>query len=150
MRRLGWFTVAALFIGCGSAAPVASEGFPADPLLSLNSNSRELLVAVRTSPQPPTRGAQSAEYTITTASNGAPVSGLSLSVVPWMPAMAHGTSVVPSIEEVSPGTYVITNLYFYMPGLWVLRTTVSGSTGDPGGMSQIAAGDYVEPSFQIP
>jgi hypothetical protein len=140
-----------LTMGCGAAPSVAENGFPAEPLVSLTSMSRQLQVALRTSPQPPTRGAQSAEYTVTSAANGEPVSGLSLRVVPWMPAMGHGTSSVPSIEETAPGTYVVTNVYLYMAGFWVLRTTISGSMVDSGDTSQAgASSDYVEPSFQIP
>lgn len=103
-----------------------------------------LKVDVRTSPQPPTRGGQSAQLTITDAT-GAPVTGLSLSVLPWMPVMGHGTSVVPSSNETAAGVYTIDNLYLFMPGLWALRTTISPPTGQPS-----ATSDYVEPRYEIP
>jgi hypothetical protein len=143
-----------LFVGlasaCGSAA-VSSESFPANALESMTSQNGSYRVEVRTAPQPPSRGAQSVEYTLTRSDTGEVAPGLSLSVVPWMPAMGHGTSLVPSVSEAAPGVYVATNVGWYMPGQWVLRTTIvdpaAGSDGDVDGG---AAGDYVEPSFQIP
>jgi hypothetical protein len=129
-----------------SAAP---GEFPAESLLTLSSMSGELRVDVRTSPQPPMRGGQSAQLTITNAS-GAPVSGLSLSVLPWMPVMGHGTSVVPTAGEMAPGVYGIDNIYFSMPGLWALRTTISLPTGQPTDTGTSASTDYVEPQFEIP
>jgi hypothetical protein len=128
----------------------SSGDFPASALLSLSSMSGALRVAVRTSPQPPSRGGQSAQLTITDMT-GAPAAGLSLDVLPWMPVMGHGTSVVPSIEETAPGVYTIDNIYFSMPGLWALRTTISplidqaNAPSNAGGSS-----DYVEPRFEIP
>ena len=145
--RIGWCLAMLFALGCGSGAEPASSDFPADAFVTLPSQSQALVVAVRTAPQPPTRGGQSAQYSITEAASGKPASLLSLDVVPWMPSMGHGTSAVPTAEEVSPGTYLISNIYFYMAGHWVLRTTISSSaSADMGG----AQSDYVEPSFQIP
>jgi hypothetical protein len=147
--RVGWWMAIALACGCGSGAEPGSGDFPADAFVTLASQSQALLVAVRTAPQPPTRGGQSAEYRITRALSGEPAAMLSLEVVPWMPSMGHGTAVVPSVEEVSPGTYLISNIYFYMAGHWVLRTTISSSPGTSADMGG-GQSDYVEPSFQIP
>lgn len=94
---------------------------------------------MRTAPdQPPTRGNVSLQLSITDAVSEEPLSGLDLKVVPWMPAMGHGTSVTPSIQEVSPGVYELRNLILYMPGTWQIRTDlVSAST------------DHVTPTFEI-
>lgn len=134
-------------VACSSAPPPA--GFPAEPLVTLASQTQRLTVAVRTSPQPLTRGNQSVEYTIADPTTHAPVSGLALGVVPWMPVMGHGTSVVPSVAEAVPGTYVITNVDLFMPGQWVLRTTISWPPGEAGADAGVAS-DYVSPTFQIP
>jgi hypothetical protein len=135
---------------CGGAPTTASGDFPAEPILAMPSTSGALQVAVRTSPQPPARGKPSAQLTITDMA-GAPVSGLSLDVLPWMPVMGHGTSLVPSTEETAPGIYSVDNIYFSMPGLWALRTTISPSMGQPSAMSGTgASSDYVEPRFDIP
>jgi hypothetical protein len=136
-----------LLAACSSAP--APSGFPAQPAQTLGSRTAALSVAVRTSPQPPTRGNLSVEYTITDAATGKPASGLSLAVVPWMPVMGHGTSVTPSVSEAAPGTYVIANVDLFMPGVWVIRTTISGASGDSAAAAGVAS-DYVGPTFEIP
>jgi hypothetical protein len=151
MARSGWILTLAgalgFVAGCASSAPPATFGV--EPIMTLMSKSAQLSVAVRTAPQPPTRGDQSAEYAITDAATGAPVSGLTLSVVPWMPAMLHGTSVVPTVRETKPGLYVISDVDLFMAGLWELRTTITGSSGDAGADAG-AISDYVAPQFEIP
>jgi len=150
MKSMTPLSLVVLLSAC-SGAPMTAAGepgeFPAQPLLSLSSMSGALRVDVRTSPQPPMRGSQSAQLTITDSS-GARVNGLSLNVLPWMPVMGHGTSVVPTTVETSPGVYTIDNVYFSMPGLWALRTTISPPMGQPTGAT--ASSDYVEPQFDIP
>lgn len=63
---------------------------------------------------------------ITDATTDAPQSGLELSVVPWMPAMGHGTSVTPTVVETAPGIYDLENLVLFMPGTWQIRTQWDG------------------------
>lgn len=77
----------------------------------------------RTAPQqPPTLGIVEMQLTITDAMTGVPQSGLELQVVPWMPAMGHGTSVTPTVVESAPGIYDLDNLVLFMPGTWQVRT----------------------------
>jgi hypothetical protein len=148
MRAAGSLTLSLSLLACSSSSPPPS-GFPDQPLLTVLSQSGALSVAVRTSPEPPTRGDQSVEFTITDAATGGPRSGLTLEVVPWMPVMSHGTSVVPTVTEQSPGTYLIADVDMFMAGEWELRTTISGpgipSSGDAG-----VASDDVTPVLQIP
>jgi|HubBroStandDraft_1064217.scaffolds.fasta_scaffold27357_3 YtkA-like protein len=143
-----WAMVMALGVGCGMAPGPTAEGFSTQPFQSIPSRGHQYLVAIRTSPQPPARGALSVQYTIASSVDGTPASGLVLSVVPWMPAMDHGTSVVPSVVEASPGTYMVANVDLFMAGWWVLRTTISGAAPAAGDAGTV--GDYVEPSFEIP
>ncbi|MDP9035109.1 MAG: FixH family protein [Myxococcota bacterium] len=138
-------------LGCTAVPAQGNQGFSGQPFAALSSKGGAYQVSVRTSPQPPSRGQVSAEYTIVSTETRAPASGLSLTVVPWMPAMGHGASVVPSVAESSAGTYVVTDVDLFMPGHWVLRTTLSpaaaeAGTGDDAGLPT----DYVEPSFEIP
>jgi hypothetical protein len=148
--RVAWTTGwLALSVACGTASTPETYGFTAPPMLALVSRDSALQVAVRTSPQPPTRGEQSVEYTISDTT-GAPASGLTLVVVPWMPAMGHGTAVTPVVSETAPGTYRIADVDFFMPGQWVLRTTISGPTGSDAAADGGSPSDYVEPSFEIP
>jgi YtkA-like len=126
-----WTLVCA--VGCSSTSP--TEGlpgsFPATPLMSMSSASGKLQVEVRSSPtQPPQLGDGAWSYTIMDAASGKPATGLSLDVVPWMPAMGHGTSTVPSVTDTGDGLYVIDDVVLFMPGQWDLRTTVSGPADD--------------------
>lgn len=87
----------------------------------------------------PTRGVNTLRLVVTNAKDGTPASGLSLDVLPWMPAMGHGTSVKPTVAPgPDPGTFDVTNVNLFMPGLWEIRTTISGS-----------ASDHVAPKFDI-
>jgi hypothetical protein len=119
-------------LGCGgsqagSGLPVLEFSGPA--ALSVASTSGLLRVDVRWSPAAPTVGLDASELTITDGA-GAPVGGLTLTVVPWMPAHGHGTSTMPTVSETSPGVYVATPISFYMPGEWELRTTIAGAIDD--------------------
>jgi hypothetical protein len=129
--RLAALFAAALAAGC--AADTAGSGagaFPDAPYATVTSDGGAVTIAFRTAPQqPPGRGVVTAELTVTTA-DGAPVDGLDLSVVPWMPAMGHGASVVPTVTAESGGRYVVSNVALFMPGQWELRTTVSGAVHD--------------------
>jgi YtkA-like len=114
--------------------------FPVQSLMSVTSSGAKLRIDVRTAPeQPPSRGVQAVQLVITDAASGAPATGLSLSVLPWMPAMAHGSPLVPTVTEDPGGVYVVEDVDFFMAGTWELRTTFSGSLVD-----------YAAPSFQIP
>lgn len=118
--------------GCaGSPAAESSDTFPAAPLMSVSSASGALRVDARTSPtQPPEVGIGSWSFTITDTASGEPATGLSLDVVPWMPAMGHGTSTVPTVSDKGGGVYVVGEVVLFMPGQWDLRTAISGAEDD--------------------
>jgi len=143
-RSFAWLTTA-LFVlcACGSnSSPSEPTTFPAEALQTEQSTDGQLSFEIRTSPQPPARGLLSVQYRITSA-DGLPLDGLTLTVIPWMPAMGHGTSTVPTVEARGNGLYVLNDLNLYMAGLWELRTRISGSTlGTTSG--------EVTPRFQIP
>lgn len=120
---LGWGLSA-----CGGGASPAANSFPADTLFELMSDTGQQRVDVRTAPQqPPTRGIVEMQLTITDATTGDPQTGLGLKVVPWMPAMGHGTSVTPTVVESAPGIYDLENLVLFMPGVWQIRTELDGT-----------------------
>ncbi|MGD0677261.1 MAG: FixH family protein [Polyangiaceae bacterium] len=149
MRALATTACLGLFAACGTASVPETTGFTAPPMLSLTSRDATYQIGVRTSPQPPTRGEQSVEYTILDATGG-PATGLTLVVVPWMPSMGHGTAVTPVVSETTPGTYLIADVDFFMPGQWVLRTTILGPPGSEASADSDIPSDYVQPSFEIP
>jgi YtkA-like protein len=113
--------------GSGPAQP--SLDFSGPAALTLASTSGQLNVGVRWSPNPPALGFDAAELTLT-GTDGAPAGGLTLTVLPWMPAHGHGTSTMPGVTETTPGVYVATPIDFYMAGQWELRTTIVGAADD--------------------
>lgn len=139
MIRLILCALASLVAAGCSSDPAGGAAFPAAPLLTSTSQRGALEIAVRTSPdQPPSRGLLSVEYRIH-APGGAPLDGLDLAVVPYMPAMGHGASTKPTVTAEGAGRYVITNVELFMPGAWELRTQITGSVEDS-----------AAPSFEIP
>jgi len=146
MRRLAFLLLVHALAGCSSGPDDTSTGtgpltFVAQPLMTVTSGSGQLQIDVRTAPQqPPSRGVQAVQLVILDAKTLTPETGLSLAVLPWMPAMGHGASLTPRVQEGPPGTYVISNVDFFMAGTWEVRTNISGD----------ATTDYAAPSFQIP
>jgi YtkA-like protein len=132
-----------VFAACSSGSGVAPPGsvtFAAQPMMTETSSSGRLRIEVRTAPeQPPSRGVQTVELVIRDATTQAPEPGLTLGVLPWMPAMGHVASLTPTVNENPPGTYVVGDVDFFMPGTWELRTSISGPVAD-----------HAAPSFQIP
>jgi hypothetical protein len=108
---------------------LAPASFSGDFFQSVQSASGMMRIGVRWSPTVPAVGVDAGEITVTDAT-GTPISGLTLSIVPWMPAHGHGTSVKPDIAEMAPGVFVATPLYLYMSGHWELRTTIRGADLD--------------------
>lgn len=131
---------ASLLCACGPSEATGSSSSAVTSLpVALQSASGALQVVLNGTPSPPALGEDTFEMAITNSDGGAPVTGLTLTVVPWMPAMGHGTSTVPTVSESPPGTYVISNVDFFMAGVWELRTAISGPVTD-----------NVTPSFNIP
>jgi hypothetical protein len=118
-------------IGCGSGGGVGTENagppsFPPDALTTAIAVSGNLTIAVRTSPQPPTRGLDFVQYAVTDKT-GAPVDGLGLTIVPWMPADGHGTSIAPVVVPRGAGIYEIDNVDLFMAGHWELRSAITAA-----------------------
>jgi hypothetical protein len=126
VKRLAF---AALFLAACSSDPASTGGFPAEALTTVESDHGAATLEVRTAPdQPPSRGVISVELTV--LKGGAPVEGLALDVMPFMPDMGHGASTMPTIREEGGGKYLLTGVAMYMAGRWELRTTMSGAVDD--------------------
>jgi hypothetical protein len=81
-------------------------------------------------PAPPARGTNTWTVRVLDAS-GAPVTGATLDVKPFMPDHGHGTSIVATITANPDGTFGVTPLYLFMPGLWQMTFGVhAGSQND--------------------
>jgi hypothetical protein len=118
--------------GCGGGATtpeLPALVFNGPPALTVPSASGALSIGVWWSPAQPTVGYDAAQLAVTDAT-GAPVAGLTITIVPWMPAHGHGASIYPTVSEPTPGTYVATPLDFFMAGNWELMTAMSGATDD--------------------
>jgi hypothetical protein len=116
---------------CSSAHPPAAgpASFPMDAYSTTTSDTGALVIDVRTSPQPPSVGTNEIQLSVTKASDGSAVDGLTLDVEPWMPSMGHGTST-PAVTPQGGGVYLVSEVYLYMQGVWTLRTTISGPMSD--------------------
>jgi hypothetical protein len=120
--------IAVVAAGCGGepagSSPTAS--FPAEPFQIITSVRAQFSVAIRAAPeQPPARGTNTIQYQVTDQM-GAGVSGLAITVVPWMPAHGHGGSARPTVIDRGGGVYEAANVVLFMPGRWELRTTLAG------------------------
>ncbi|HEX4447849.1 MAG TPA: FixH family protein [Polyangiaceae bacterium] len=140
MKPTIFVAVAGLGLACAdcSSGSAATATFPDAPFISTMTDSGNIRVELRTSPQPPARGTIDAQLVVTNAADGTPRDDLALSILPWMPAMNHG-AIHPTITPQGDGKYLITELDLYMPGHWQLRTTISGPVTDS-----------VAPAFDIP
>ena len=61
--------------------------------------------------------------------SGAPVSGATITVKPFMPDHGHGSSITPQVAPGSnPGSYDVTLLNLFMPGIWTITIVVTTGT----------------------
>lgn len=135
MRALGCFALVAV-VACSSAGGSGADaGFPSAALTSQASDGAKYALELRTSEQPPSHGVFSGEITVTDATTHAPSDGLDLAVLPWMPAMGHGSSVKPTVTAEGSGRYRVDDLALFMPGRWELRTTITGAAADTATLS---------------
>ena len=129
---------ASVFAGCtDEASPDLNSG----PLVQVDqstsaSGAYQVVVFAHTSKL--TRGDYSLQYVFTNTTDGSPVDGLTMTIVPWMPAMGHGTPIVPMITPLGGGAYQLDDVDLFMAGLWQLRTKTTAMQSD-----------QVEPALQV-
>ena len=127
-------SVLAMGTACSSPSSSSlSSQFP----VTVTSDSGLLRVEL-TASSSPVVGSDQLELSVTKIEDGTPVDGMTVSIVPFMPSMDHGTSVTPTVTPEGGGKYLVTDLYLFMPGTWVLRTTFSGPSSD-----------HAEPTFEL-
>jgi len=76
------------------------------------------IVLVSSTPAPPQKGNNA---WVVQVLHPAPVDGLHLRVVPFMPDHGHGTAVVPVITPAANGTYNVSPVNLFMTGFWSVR-----------------------------
>ena len=129
-----------LALGALAAPACASPGVDLDsgPLVQVaeaQSTTGAYDVVVLAHSPTPVRGNHTVQLVVTSA--GAPADDLALTIVPWMPAMGHGTSITPTVTPLGDGAYQLDDVDLFMPGLWELRTTIASPQ------------DYAAPSFAV-
>ena len=113
-------SIAALLALLAPSACSSSESAPLY-LGSVSSATGVLRIDVKSAGGALTRGANVFEVRVTAVQGGQPLDGLGVSLVPWMPAMGHGTPVTSVIRPQGSGRYLVENVTFFMPGHWLLR-----------------------------
>jgi hypothetical protein len=84
---------------------------------------------VEAAPAPPAKGLNVWTIKIVDAT-GAPVSGATVALKPYMPDHGHGASVIPQVMPMSDaGTYQISDIDLFMPGIWQNTFTVTPASG---------------------
>ena len=97
-------------------------------------------VELRTLPtQPPPRAGAKLDVHVADA-QGADVDGLTVEVVPWMPAMGHGASVNPTVTAQDHGHYLAEPLELAMAGTWQMRITLKKGAQE----------SHVAPTLDVP
>jgi YtkA-like len=134
-RALG-ITLGLALAACGTTSSDDDSG-PLVQVADVASQSGAYEIAMLAHSPSPARGDHSLELVVTSAQDSSPIDGLSLTLVPWMPAMGHGASVVPTVTPLGDGAYELDNVDLFMAGLWELRTTFASPT------------DYAAPSVQV-
>ena len=116
----------ALLAACSSSTGTTGSNttFPEEALQTMACD--KLQIDLKTAPvQPPTAGLDGVEIVLTDPETKAPIDGATVTLVPWMPLMGHGSDLTPVFKGMGKGHYVSTNVNLFMPGEWQLRFQVS-------------------------
>jgi hypothetical protein len=133
-RALASFgSVLLVVAACGGSGSAPDTGsFAETPATIVTSEAGRYRIAVYSAPDvQPSRGVNRLRLVVTKSADGDPATGLDVDVVPWMPAMGHGTSVKSTVQSgAEPGVYTVNNVNLFMPGLWEIRVTIGALTSD--------------------
>jgi hypothetical protein len=115
-------------------------GFPGAALVTGTTDNGLYSVELRTAPsQPPPRSGGRMDILVKDT-KGNEVDGLTLEVVPWMPAMNHGVSTNPTVTPQGHGHYLAEPLELSMAGTWQLRIKLVKGAEE----------SHVAPSLDVP
>ena len=96
----------------------------------LTSTSGMLTVKVyQLASQPMGRGVNALKLMVASTDGGTPITGLTLGMTAWMPAMGHGSAVTPTVETIDGG-FVVSEISMAMAGSWECRCAFSGPMDD--------------------
>jgi hypothetical protein len=126
-RRLSFMALTGCLYGCSAASPPpshATEAFATAAFGAAASTSGAFTVTMYGPESGLAQGLNTVEIVVTDE-QAAPVDGLTIGLVPWMPAMGHGTSAIPQIAAQGSGRYVASDVALIMPGEWQLRAALT-------------------------
>jgi hypothetical protein len=110
---------------CSASPPPATtnSAFATAPLGVASSSSGEFTMTMYGPASGVAQGLNTVEICVTNH-EAAPVDGLAIDLVPWMPSMGHGASAIPQIQPKGSGCYDASDVALIMPGTWQLRTSL--------------------------
>jgi len=116
-------------VACASACACAASAHPEPPARVLLSESGLLRFELRT-PSGVARGTNDVLLHVAEADSETPSDELVLEMLPFMPAMGHGSGVSPQVTPLGSGDYAFSEVVLNMGGRWQLRTSISGERSD--------------------
>ncbi len=130
-RALSVLALLFAIAGCGNPPPEVADvdagTETADAGQTANGDPTNPLALTATiAPNPPQVGRNTLSVTIKGA-NGVPVTGATLKVKVFSPAMGHGSSETPVVTESGNGVYTVTRVTFTMVGQW--QVTLDATKG---------------------
>jgi hypothetical protein len=120
-----WLAAAMLAVGCSASSPEpTTTEFETAQIATVTSANGAYVVTVYPPAGGLVQGIDTLKALVTDAHSNAPIDGLTVEIVPWMPTMGHGSSAIPIVTAAGSGAYLVTDLTLFMPGTWQLRTTL--------------------------
>jgi len=108
-----------------------ARGMTPNGVTSLDSDSGAFRVNLASAPAAvPVRGKNQLELRVMRVDSGDGAEGLKLTMLPFMPAMGHGSPAVPDVFDRGDGHYHVDDVVLTMPGLWELQTTIEAPEHD--------------------
>jgi hypothetical protein len=132
----------ALWLGCSSGGVAGGDGAPGTSTCATDSRGetylpgmsqagKNHLVTVKlmtSTPGPPIKGNNDWVIEVGDATTSAPLDGLTVTAVPFMPDHGHGTPIKVAITPTGQGTYKLSPVNLFMAGLW--QVTINLTTAD--------------------
>ncbi len=133
-------------VGCGTTSMSGDDQTPVDcstimgvdtftvGLEKLGASGNYDFKLMSAMPSPPARGDNVWVLQVnamTSGAVGAPVTGASLTVTPYMPAHQHGAGLDVNVTDMAtPGQYQLEPVNLWMPGVWVTTIQVTSQPTD--------------------
>jgi hypothetical protein len=112
-----------------SVCATDSRAMPYSAGLSATTTSGTKVSFVSADPAPPATGENTWAINLTDTT-GAPMSGATIALKPYMPDHGHGSSIVPQVTPMAAqGAYQVKLIDLFMPGIWQNTFTITPASG---------------------